>query len=144
MVRTKAMEVADWAEQWVNGQETELAALQGRPVLLYFWHPRDPKSLPSLPRVQELTAAFAERGLATIGLCVLDDPADVQPLIRRHQLTFPIVLDSDADLHQRWFRVHEPGTPYCYLLDGKGIIAWEGRPDQLTPGRIEPLLPTTR
>jgi peroxiredoxin len=141
LVGTRAPEIVDGVEQWLNGQEVSLADLAGRPVLLYFWHPRDGKSPATLAHVQQLAAAFAERGLATIGLCVCEGPAEVAPLIEQHKLTFPIALDGDADVHVHGYRIDQSGTPYCYLVGRDQLIAWEGPPGKLTARRIRKLLP---
>lgn len=141
MVGKRAPEIVDGVEQWLHSPEVSLADLAGRPVLLYFWHPRDGRSPATLAHVQRLAAAFGERGLATIGLCVCDEPAEVEPLIAQRKLTFPIGLDSDADLHQRFYRVHEAGTPYCYLVGREQLIVWEGPPGKLTARRIRKHLP---
>lgn len=140
LVGRPAMEFTHEVEQWVNGTEPDPEALKGRPVLLYFWHPRDGRSLPTLPLVQGLAAAFADQGLVTVGVCVLDEPAEVEPLLREHKVTFRIALDCDADLHEH-YRIDKTGTPYCYLIDGQQTIVWEGPPDKLSARRIARLLP---
>ena len=128
-----APNLIDHVELWLNGDEVGLAGLKGHPVLLFFWHPRDEagNSLAALPHVRSLASALASEGLVTIGLCVLDGPKEAEPVLREHGITFRIGLDCDADLH-RAYRIEATGTPYCYLVDGRGIIAWEGPPEDLT------------
>ena len=137
MVGTQARDLPDETEFFLNGGGVTLG---GRPALLYFWHPRDGKSLPTVPLVQGLADRFADKGLVTVGLCVLDEPADVEPLLREHKITFRIALDCDADLHEH-YRIDKTGTPYCYLIDGQRTIVWEGPPDRLSTRRIARLLP---
>ncbi|MFW6162206.1 MAG: peroxiredoxin family protein, partial [Planctomycetota bacterium] len=125
----------------VQGGEIDIAGLGGRPVLLYFWHPRDGKSPATLNHVQGLAARFEADGLVTIGLCVCDEPAEVQPLIEAHGLTFRIALDCDADVHIHKYRIDQTGTPYCYLVAADHRIVWQGPPTALTARRIRALLP---
>jgi len=142
LVGAKALEVVDSVEFWLNGEEVELKGLKGHPVLLFFWHPRDArgKSLAALPHVRDLADSCAGRGLVTIGLCVLDSPEEAEPILREHGVTFLTGLDCDADLHID-YRIDRMGTPYCYLIDPQGTVAWEGRPAHLTARRIQPYLP---
>jgi len=74
MVGEEAPEIADEVEQWVNGEEVDLADLRGKAVLLYFWHPRDGASPATLDRVQGFAARYGDDGLVVIGLCVCDEP----------------------------------------------------------------------
>lgn len=141
MVGARAFEIADKVEAWVNGEEIDLADLKGQLVLLYFWHPRDGKSTETLDRVQSIASRYADDGLVTIGLCVCDEPSEVQPLIERHGLTFRVALDSDADIHIGKYRIDEAGTPYCYLIAPDRRICWEGRPEELTRRHIRAHLP---
>ena len=141
LVGKSAPEIADDVERWVNGDEVDIADLGGKVVLLYFWHPRDGRSPATLDGVQALAARYADDGLVVIGLCVCDEPSDVQPLIDGHRLTFRIALDSDGDVHIRKYRIDQTGTPYCYLVGPDRLIAWQGPPADLTPRRIRDLLP---
>ena len=136
-----APEIIDRVEFWLNGGEVALASLKRKPVLLVFWHPRDGgKSLAALPHVREVSAAFASKGLTTIGFCVLDEAKDLEPVLREHKITFRVGLDCDADLH-RQYRIDVVGTPYAYLVDGKGVVAWDGPPDELDESEVRKLLP---
>jgi len=129
LVGARAFEIADEVEAWVNGEEIDLADLKGQLVLLYFWHPRDGKSPETLDHVQSIASRYADDGLVTIGLCVCDEPSEVQPLIAEHGLTFRVALDSDADVHIDKYRIDKAGTPYCYLIASDRRICWEGRPE---------------
>jgi hypothetical protein len=142
LVGTKAPGVADNVEFWLNGEEVELPQLKGRPVLLVFWHPRDDgkRSLAAIPHIRDLADSYAGRGLVTIGFCVLDGPEEAEPILAEHGITFLTGLDCDADLHID-YRIDKMGTPYCYLVDANGAVAWEGPPEQLSVRRIRDHLP---
>lgn len=142
MIGKRAPKIADNVEFWLNGQELELAGLEGRPLLLVFWHPLDKggRSLAALPHVRGLADSLGPKGLLTLGCCVLDTPAEAEPILREHGITFLTALDCDADLHCD-YRVDTIGTPYAYLIDGGAAIVWEGPPEKLTAHRIRRYLP---
>lgn len=148
LVGKPAREIANRVEFWVGAREVELAACRGRAVLLFFWHPADGRrSLAALPHVAKLARGFADDGLLTVGLSVLTEGrepretlAELRSLRKEHDLPFPLGADCDADLHQA-YRIDELGTPYCYLVDKRGVVVWAGRPGELTAGLIRRWLP---
>lgn len=148
MVGQPAPRIADDIEEWIQGRELELRKLKGKAVLLFFWHPRDEgKSQPWIPRVVKLAQEFEDKGLVTVGVCVVDREdaqALVQPLISQYEIPFRMALDCDADLHFAYVIDKEKkGTPYCYLLrreSQKWMIAWGSHPEFLTESVIEQAL----
>jgi len=130
----------DFVEFWVNGPEVNFYEVKGRPILLYFWHPRDGKSLDTLPRIVDLADRFAERGLLTVGFCVVDSPDEIAPVLSQYRVKFPIAVDCDGDLHRR-YRVDTLGTPYCYLVDARQMVAWSGPPQDLMESDVRAVLP---
>jgi len=130
----------NYVEFWVNGPEVSFHEIRGRPILLYFWHPRDGKSLDTLPRIVALADRFAQRGLLTVGFCVVDGPDDIVPILSQYHVRFPIAVDCDGDLHRR-YRIDTLGTPYCYLVDTRQTIAWDGPPQDLAESDIRRVFP---
>lgn len=145
MVGQKARLVADSVEQWVNGEEVELDRLGDSTVLLVFWHPRDGgRSEAELPNIVRIATKYEPRGLVTIGVCVCDEPSEVDPLISRHHIPFRVALDCDADLHQhhdKGYLIDRKGTPYCYLIDADQQVVWGAAAEFLADRVVEEHLP---
>ena len=136
----RAPNFVDAVEFWLNGDEIGFEELKGKPLLLYFWHPRDGKSLDTIDRVVALADKFAGRGLTTIGLCVVNEPGEVEPILRSHGVKFRVGLDCDADVHLK-YRIDLLGTPFCYLVDGQRTVVWDGPPADLSERDLRKLLP---
>ena len=148
LVGKPAPEIVDKVEFWAGAREVELAACRGKPVLLFFWHPKDGgASLAALPGVARLARELTDEGLVTVGLCVLtegSEPADfiaqAQALRKKYDLPFPLGVDCDADVHVA-YHVDDEGTPWCCVVDARGVVAWAGRPGELTPRLLRRFLP---
>jgi thiol-disulfide isomerase/thioredoxin len=79
----------------------------------------------TLPAAQQLHASRDD--LLVIGVAEDEHPADVQEMIHRYGLTFPVVHDRANVLAGR-FRVRE--LPVTFVADRTGTIRWVGSPDQ--------------
>jgi peroxiredoxin len=112
----------------VTGQALDLEQLRQRgPVLLDFWATWCKPCLASLPELEALHRTLGPRGLTVIGISV-DGPRNfskVRPFTQRLGLTFPIVLDEDGGLQQR-FQVRAVPTSV--------LIGADGRVVRVTPG----------
>ena len=107
----------------VTGEKLDLDRLrQQGPVLLDFWATWCKPCLAALPELEALHRRFAPRGLTVIGVSV-DGPRNfpkVRPFAQRLGLSFPIALDEDGSLQQR-FQVR--AVPTSVLISAEGRIA---------------------
>ena len=106
----------------VTGQTLDLADLRTRgPVLLDFWATWCKPCLAALPELEALHRKFAPLGLTVIGVSV-DGPRNfpkVRPFARRYGLGFPIVLDEDGNLQQRF---QARAIPTSVLISAEGLM----------------------
>ncbi len=112
----------------VDGKSFELAAaLAQGPVLVDFWATWCKPCLASLPAVRALHERWAARGLTVVGVSI-DGPrnfARVRPFVQRLGLGYPIVLDEDGSLQQR-FRVSAVPTSVLIGADGRIVRVHTG------------------
>ena len=106
----------------LSGNDLDLAELRTRgPVLLDFWATWCKPCLAALPELESIHDAYAARGLTVIGIST-DGPrnfAKVRPFVARHGITYPIALDEDGDMQQK-FQVR--AMPMTVLIDTAGTI----------------------
>ncbi len=129
----------------VDGAAFDLAAARAHgPVLVDFWATWCKPCLASLPAVRALHERWAERGLTVVGVSI-DGPrnfARVRPFAQRLGLGYPIVLDEDGSLQQR-FRVG--AVPTSVLIDADGRIVrvhtgWAPGEDRALEAEVERLI----
>ena len=115
------------------------------PVLLDFWATWCKPCVTAIPEIERLHQTYAGRGLTVVGISV-DGPrnfAKVRPFVTRLGITYPVALDEDGSLQQK-FQVR--AMPTSVLIDTAGTIVhtWQGfRPGETEhwKARIEALLP---
>ncbi len=130
----------------VTGEVLDLAALRSRgPVLLDFWATWCKPCLAALPELDALHRRFSPRGLTVIGVSV-DGPRNfpkVRPMAQRLGLGFPIVLDEDGSLQQRY---QARAVPTSVLISAEGRMVhvtqgWRPGETEALEKAIEGLLP---
>lgn len=129
----------------VDGRVVDLSrALAEGPVLVDFWATWCKPCLASLPSVQALHERWQARGLTVIGVSI-DGPrnfARVRPFARRLGLGYPIVLDEDGSLQQR-FRVSAVPTSVLIAPGGRIVrvhAGWSPGEDAALEAAVEALL----
>lgn len=120
----------DFALTTLDGAQFSLSELRGTPVVLNFWATWCGPCQRELPAMQ----AAAERydGLVVIaGVDQGEDAGTVQPFVDELQLTFPIPMDAEQDVGQRY---NIKGLPTTFFIDGEGIIrrVWAGEMNSVT------------
>ena len=72
------------------------------------------------PHLQELHRRYLPQGLRTVAVTQMDPrPAEVRRFIRKHALTYSVVLDPGEKTGKR-YRIE--GHPVAVLLDRTGVI----------------------
>lgn len=118
--------------RWFNSAKPlTLEGLKGRVVVMTVFQAQCLGSVKhSLPQAERLAAAFNDDQVAVIGLHAAFEnqdkqtPADVEALIGKLQLTFPIAIDKpNVKKLPRTFAAYElQGTPSVLLFDRQGRL----------------------
>lgn len=102
-----------------NGAETTLGDFQGRVVLVNFWAPW---CVPCRQEFPELNALQRERGgpgFTVLGVTAEPDLKQVHQFVERLKPGFPVLLDTNARLHEA---VDLAVMPTTLLLDRNGRL----------------------
>lgn len=118
-----------------DGKEVNLASLQGRKaVILAFVATRCPVSNAYNERMAALSAEYAAKGVAFIGLNANreEGPAEVAEHAKAHALAFPILKD-DGNVKADQFGAQV--TPEVYVYDPSWTLRYHGRIDDDMKGQ---------
>ena len=129
----------DFAVADLSGQAVRLSALRGQVVLVNLWTTWCPPCREEMPSMERLYRRFKDRGFVL--LAVSQDEggmAVVQPFVRQLGLTFPILVDPERQVGDR-YRVW--GYPESFLIDRDGRIVERiiGPRDWTSPDQVAAL-----
>jgi peroxiredoxin len=103
----------------LEGETVRLSDLRGQPVMINFWAVWCGYCRTELPEMQRAYEAYRDRGFVILAIDVQEDGSVVKPFVDELGLTFPVLLDSSAEV-SRSYRVH--GLPTSYFVDQDGVI----------------------
>lgn len=112
--------------RWLNGPPQSMAALRGQVVLLDFWTLGCINCLHTLPALRDWHGRFAPKGLRMIGVHTPETEAEaaeaaVQAAVDKHQLRYPIALDTHYKTWEAWRNRYWPAL---YLVDRSGAVVF--------------------
>jgi AhpC/TSA family len=128
-LRTKpeAPRVGDVAPPfWVktlDGEALSLADVRSRFVLIQFWQPFHPNSIPAIPAVKKVRERFGNKRLAVLGFCMHTVPAEARRGIDEKRVDWPQVLLTDLAADPIVLGYDVQFTPRTYLIGPDGTIA---------------------
>jgi thiol-disulfide isomerase/thioredoxin len=102
----------------LDGAEARLTDYRGRYVLVNFWASWCPPCRAETPGLQLLSEQHRER-LVVVGVNIQESEGAARTFARQFGLTYPIVLDRDAEVTNA-YRARTP--PISYLVDPTGVV----------------------
>jgi cytochrome c biogenesis protein CcmG, thiol:disulfide interchange protein DsbE len=94
------------------------ADIQGKPVVINFWASWCGPCREETPLLQETYEKYQDEGLIILGVNVKDRPEDALDFIDEFQVTYPVVVDEDLELHDQVVPVE--GLPQTFFVDENG------------------------
>src|SRR5438445_9426530 len=121
----------------LQGQEVRLSDLRGKVVLLNFWATWCKPCKEEMPAMQAAYDKLRDEGLVVLAVNELEDVQRVAEHVRSHGHTFPVVMDHDNRIANRYGVV---GLPASFLIDRQGIVREHVFGSLLTEERISELV----
>jgi peroxiredoxin len=127
----------------VGGPPVALADLDGPALLVMFLCNHCPYVRHVERELAATVASYADRGVATVGICSndtdahpSDGPAGLAEQARRAGFTFPYLVDADQQVAKDYKAMC---TPDLFLYDAQRRLAYRGAFDESTPGNGLPV-----
>ena len=111
----------DFTLDLLDGGQLSLSELRGHPIVLNFWASWCLPCRSEMPAIESVYQRYKESGLVVIGLNLTsqDSESDARAFVQELGLTFPIALDRDGSVRERYQLL---GLPSTYFIDQSGII----------------------
>jgi len=121
----------------LQGQEVRLSDLRGKIVLLNFWATWCKPCKEEMPAMQASYDRLRDQGFVVLAVNELEDTEKVIEHVRKHGHTFPVVMDHDNVVANRYGVV---GLPASFLVDRQGVVREQIFGSLLTEERIADLV----
>jgi cytochrome c biogenesis protein CcmG/thiol:disulfide interchange protein DsbE len=126
----------DFAVPDLAGQAVRLSGLRGQVVLVNLWTTWCPPCREEMPSMQKLYERLKDRGFVLLAVSQDENgKAVVEPFVRELGLTFPVLVDPE---HQVGDRYEVWGYPESFLIDREGRIVERiiGPRDWASPAQV--------
>lgn len=116
---------ADFTLKDLTGREFKLRNYKGQTIFLIFMTTWCRECFFSIPDLKAIYTRYHERGLVMMSINVQETHEKVAAYSKKHNLPYPILLDSDGSVSKRYGVM---GVPVKLLIDRDGqIICWNCR-----------------
>jgi peroxiredoxin len=121
----------------LQGQDVKLSDLRGKVVLVNFWATWCKPCKEEMPAMQASYDKLRDRGFVVLAVNELEDTEKVAEHIRAYGHTFPVVMDRNNTVANKYGVV---GLPASFLIDRQGIVRERVSGNLLTESRIEEMV----
>ena len=101
------------------GKQVKLSDFRGRPVILNFWATWCGPCRVEMPHFQQVYEEWSDRGLVVLAVNIGESPTLVKEFALDYGLSFPVLLDIEAEVAQRY---NIRPIPTTFFIDKSGAI----------------------
>ena len=116
---TQGAEMPDFTLETVDGETVSLSDYRGQPIVLNFWATWCTPCREEMPLLQETYEAHADAGLVVLGVNVRETPEAVERFLEEVGVDFPVVLDPDSAVVNRYLVT---SLPLTFFIDREGRL----------------------
>jgi peroxiredoxin len=120
----KGMEAPDLLGRDVSGEVMRLSDYRGQPVMLVFWHAGMAQAQETANFIEKVEKLLSPKGLVVLGVA-RESPESLRRMVKDGDVTWKNWVDEDGKM-ARLYQVDR--YPATWILDGKGIVQYNGVP----------------
>lgn len=103
----------------LDGEEYVLSDREGKGVLVNFWATYCPPCEKEMPAIEKVYKEYKNKGVEIVAINVGEPRLIVNRFVKDRNLSFPILLDSDAEISKDY---EVQTLPTTVLIDEKGRV----------------------
>lgn len=104
----------------LDGKSLDLAAFEGKVVLIHFWASWSANCVAELPKLQKVYDDLHVRGFEILGISLDRERAELDQAIADHKIAWPQTLGADSERLAEEFQIQT--VPSLWLVDKKGRL----------------------
>ncbi len=108
----------DFTLKDLSGKSWTFSELRDKVVLVNFWATWCPPCRKEMPDLETLYQRFGSKGLVVLGISD-EEAAKVEPFIREHKVSFPVLLDPGRKVNEMFV---VEGIPKSFVYDREGKL----------------------
>jgi peroxiredoxin len=109
----------DFTLETLDGQAITRSDLQGQVVLINFWASWCLPCREEMPAIQQVYEQYRDQGFVVLAVNLQEEDAHVAAFVDQLELTFPVLMDRDGNVFDRYRIMALPST---FFLDRAGVI----------------------
>ena len=102
----------------MEGKPISLSDFRGKPVMLNFWATWCRPCVYEMPLLQQVYEEWSAKGLVLLTINVGESPAQVENFLQWHNISFPVLFDTNREVASRYNIRYLPTTLF---IDKDGI-----------------------
>lgn len=110
----------DFTLKDLDGETISLSDYAGRPVLINFWATWCGPCEAEMPEIDAAYQAYRDEGFVVLAVDLQEHPDTVRSFIDYYGFEFPVLLDRNHDVGDRYL---VRGLPTTYFVDPSGTVA---------------------
>ena len=111
---------SDFQLEDLAGVKHRLADYRGSVIVLSFWASWCVPCREEMPSLQEMWEMLRNEGVQVLAVAIGDTREDVERVLARQPVSFPILLDPDSSVSSEWAVL---GVPTAFVIDPDGGMA---------------------
>ena len=120
-------EAPDFVLKDPQGNQVRLADFRGMPLIVNFWATWCPPCRAEMPSMERAWQVLRNEGIGLIAINVGEDADTVSRFLADVPVGFPMPLDTDSEVVQRW---PVRGLPTTYVVDPSGHLVYRAVGEQ--------------
>lgn len=111
----------DFSLNTIDGKPFKLSTYKNQVILVNFWASWCPPCKTEMPTMQSVYDIYKDKGFIILAVDAAnqDDINNVKRFSSKHLITFPILLDTDGTITNKY---HVRSFPTSFFIDGSGVI----------------------
>ncbi|CAM3551323.1 thiol-disulfide oxidoreductase ResA [Marinicrinis lubricantis] len=103
----------------LDQQVHQLADYEGKALVINFWGTFCPPCVNEMPALQKQYDQWKDDNVVVLGINLSESRVTVQSFIDRFAITFPIIIDNDNEIRNKYNVMSYPTT---FFVDSSGVI----------------------